>query len=111
MRVRIIRISDEPIPEWNDEFEVPRGQIGEIVVMGPVVTRQYHNRPDQTALHKIRGPGCVYHRMGDLGYRDEQGRIWFCGRKSQRVETADGTLFTIPVEGVFNAHPAVLRTA
>jgi acyl-coenzyme A synthetase/AMP-(fatty) acid ligase len=49
--------------------------------------------------------------MGDVGYLDASGRLWFCGRKSQRVVTPSGTLFTISCEGVFNAHPAVLRTA
>ena len=66
-------------------------------------------------LHKA-GPtfdsgGPFWHRMGDLGYRDEQGRIWFCGRKAHRVITADGTLYTIPCEAVFNTHPRVNRTA
>ncbi len=112
MTVRIIRISDEPIPTWDDALEMPGGEVGEVVVRGPVVTRSYHNRPDLTALHKITGPaGGFYHRMGDLGYLDGQGRLWFCGRKSQRVVTPGGTFYTIPCEGVFNAHPAVARTA
>ncbi len=113
MTVKIIRISDEPIPTWSDELEVPRGTIGEIVVQGPVVTRTYHNRPESTVLAKISDPAreSFWHRMGDVGYTDERGRIWFCGRKSQRVITPGGTLFTIPCEGVFNAHPAVFRTA
>src|SRR5262249_10316218 len=101
MHVRIIRISDAPLPEWGDGLEVPQGEVGEVVVQGPVVTRAYHSRPDQTALHKIRdAQGGLWHRMGDLGYLDGQGRLWFCGRKSQRVETVDGPLFTVPVEGV-----------
>jgi acyl-coenzyme A synthetase/AMP-(fatty) acid ligase len=49
--------------------------------------------------------------MGDLGYVDDQGRLWFVGRKSHRVETPDGTLFTVPCESVFNTHPLVFRTA
>jgi acyl-coenzyme A synthetase/AMP-(fatty) acid ligase len=49
--------------------------------------------------------------MGDLGYLDDRGRVWFCGRKSQRVITPDGTLFTIPCEAVFNQHPQVRRSA
>jgi acyl-coenzyme A synthetase/AMP-(fatty) acid ligase len=49
--------------------------------------------------------------MGDVGYLDEQNRFWYCGRKSQRVETASGTLFTERVEAVFNGHPAVRRAA
>jgi acyl-CoA synthetase (AMP-forming)/AMP-acid ligase II len=113
MSVKVIRISDEPIPEWRDDLELPRGQIGEVVVQGPVVTRSYYNRPESTALHKVHDTqgGGFYHRMGDVGYLDEKGRLWFCGRKSQRVVTPQGALFTIPCEGVFNAHPAVLRTA
>jgi acyl-coenzyme A synthetase/AMP-(fatty) acid ligase len=49
--------------------------------------------------------------MGDLGFFDEKGRLWFCGRKSQRVITESETLFTIPCEGIFNTHPDVYRTA
>ena len=49
--------------------------------------------------------------MGDLGYFDGEGRLWFCGRKSQRVVTARGTLCTEQVEPVFNTHPEVRRTA
>jgi acyl-CoA synthetase (AMP-forming)/AMP-acid ligase II len=113
MTVKIIRITEEPIPTWSDELELPAGDIGEIVVRGPVVTASYWNRPEATALAKIADPihGGFYHRMGDVGYVDTSGRVWFCGRKSQRVITAGGTLFTVPCEGVFNAHPAVYRTA
>ncbi len=59
----------------------------------------------------LTADGEILHRMGDLGYFDEQGRLWYCGRKSQRVATAAGTLFTEQVEGIFNAHPLVYRTA
>jgi acyl-coenzyme A synthetase/AMP-(fatty) acid ligase len=112
MTVRVIRISDEAIPTWDDALVLAPREVGEIVVKGPVVTRAYHGRPEATALAKIAdGSGGVWHRMGDLGYLDETGRVWFCGRKSQRVVTADGTLFTICCEGVFNAHSSVLRTA
>jgi acyl-CoA synthetase (AMP-forming)/AMP-acid ligase II len=113
MTVKVIRISDEPISAWGDDLEVAPGEIGEIAVQGPVVTRAYYNRPEATALAKIPDPvsGGPYHRMGDLGYHDERGRVWFCGRKSQRVVTPQGTFYTVPCEGVFNAHPAVYRTA
>jgi acyl-coenzyme A synthetase/AMP-(fatty) acid ligase len=42
---------------------------------------------------------------------DEEGRVWFCGRKSQRVITAQGPLFTVACEGIFNQHPKVYRSA
>jgi acyl-CoA synthetase (AMP-forming)/AMP-acid ligase II len=111
--LRIIRISDDPIARWSDELELADGAIGEIVVSGTVVTREYFLRPEATALAKILDPprATFFHRMGDLGYRDPQGRIWFCGRKSHRLVLADATLYTICCEGVFNAHPEVARTA
>jgi acyl-CoA synthetase (AMP-forming)/AMP-acid ligase II len=56
-------------------------------------------------------PSPVWHRTGDLGYRDDRGRVWFCGRKAHRVPAAGGTLYTIPCEAVFNTHPEVARTA
>jgi acyl-CoA synthetase (AMP-forming)/AMP-acid ligase II len=110
--VRIIPIRDEPIPIWSDDLILSQGQIGEITVRGPWVTPAYFNRPEATALAKIQVPGGgFYHRMGDVGYFDDRGRLWFCGRKSQRVVTATETLFTIPCEAVFNTHPDVFRTA
>ena len=113
VRLEIIEISDDPIPVWRDSLRMPLGQIGEIVVQGKQVTRRYFNRPDADSMAKITDPSGsgFFHRMGDLGGRDEQGRIWFCGRKSHRVTTATETLFTIPCEAVFNTHPLVARTA
>jgi olefin beta-lactone synthetase len=113
MEVHVIRMSDQPIPEWDEALRVPPGEVGEFVVRGSVVTPQYFNRPEATALAKIRDPktGEVLHRMGDVGYLDETGRVWFCGRKSHRVVTPWGTLFTDMVEPIFNVVPGVARTA
>jgi acyl-CoA synthetase (AMP-forming)/AMP-acid ligase II len=113
MTVHIIRINDEPIPKWSDDLLLVPGQIGEIVVDGPVVTKQYFNRNQSTAMAKILDShtGQILHRMGDVGYLDQLGRLWFCGRKSQRVVTSSGTLFTIPCETIFNQHPQVGRSA
>jgi olefin beta-lactone synthetase len=110
---RIIEVRDDPISTWSDDLLVPDGVIGEIVVAGPVVTREYYNRPAANRLAKIADPArqAFYHRMGDVGYRDNQGRLWFCGRKSHRVILAQETLFTIPCESIYNAHPAVARSA
>jgi acyl-coenzyme A synthetase/AMP-(fatty) acid ligase len=112
MSVAVIPIRDDAIASWADTETLAPGEIGEIVVAGPVVTRAYDNRPEATALAKIiADDGTVHHRMGDVGYLDETGRIWFCGRKAHRVETEHGTMFTAACEGVFNAHKAVYRSA
>jgi len=114
--VKIIAITDDPLTETH---ELPAGQIGEIIVRGPVVTKEYDALPEATALAKIPNPQSeiangasnTWHRLGDLGYLDAHGRLWFCGRKAERVETQHGLLCTEQVEPVFNAHPNVARSA
>ncbi|MBW2996757.1 AMP-binding protein [Candidatus Woesearchaeota archaeon] len=112
MDLKIIRITDTPIKSWSNSLVLPEGEIGEIAVKGPVVTREYYRRPKQTALAKIpeKNKG-FYHRMGDVGYKDKDGKVWFCGRKSHRVTTTEETLFTLPCEAIYNTHPDVFRTA
>jgi len=111
LEVRIIKISDDPIDKWSQDLVVADGEIGEIAVKGDLVTRQYFENPRADALAKIRAGHEVWHRMGDLGRKDSKGRIWFCGRKSHRVTTENGPLFTIPCEAIFNNHPRVFRSA
>ena len=111
MDVRLIAVTDEPIARWADVTEVALGETGEVCVKGPVVTERYFNRDASTALAKIQDGDAIWHRMGDLARMDEDGRLWFCGRKSQRVVLDDMTLFTVPCEAVFNTHPKVFRSA
>ncbi|MGA1875866.1 MAG: fatty acid CoA ligase family protein [bacterium] len=111
VRIKIIKISDEVIPDWGKAHELPPGEIGEIVVQGPMVTHEYYKLEEATALHKIYDGDRVWHRIGDAGYLDTKGRLWFCGRKTHRVITTEGTLFTVPCEAIFNQHPDVFRTA
>jgi olefin beta-lactone synthetase len=134
-RVKIIALTDGPIASLADARELPAGDIGEIIVTGPSVTREYDGLPEATARAKIPETGHripdsaehpsaelsgirypvseipVWHRMGDTGYLDAAGRLWFCGRVTERLETAAGPLFTEPCEQVFRQHPAVARCA
>ena len=129
--VRIIAVIDGPVAALADTCELPRGEIGEMIVRGPVVTQSYDALPAATAAAKISdasvvlrsaaqpsaldaplsGTGAVWHRMGDCGYLDADGRLWFVGRKVERVETQTGTLHTEPCEQVFRYHPRVTRCA
>ena len=81
------------------------------MVKGDLVTRSYFENLEATSLAKIQEGKEVWHRMGDLGWMDNKGRIWFCGRKNHRVQIPSGTLYTIPCEAIFNNHPNVLRSA
>ena len=137
-RVKIVAIRDGPIPTLAEARELPAGEVGEIIVTGPTVTKEYDGLPEATALAKIQTPGAkpqsgidtpkppgtwnlepgpsaptgaVWHRMGDAGYLDAEGRLWFCGRIAERVETVAGPLFPEPCEQVFRRHPAVARCA
>lgn len=111
VRVRIERLSDDDAAAPGPAC--PPGEIGEILVSGPNVTLEYDALTEATQQAKASdGPeGPVWHRMGDCGYLDASGRLWFCGRKAERVRTAGGTLFTEQVEPLMNRHPLVQRSA
>jgi olefin beta-lactone synthetase len=111
-RVKLIKISDDPITQLHDRLNISENQVGEIIVKADLVTEHYFNNREADLLAKIPDPdGKIWHRMGDLGWMDSKGRIWFCGRKNHRVETLDETFFTIPVEAIFNNHEKVFRSA
>lgn len=110
--VEILRITDTPREAFTAEDRLPVGEVGEICVAGPQVTESYFRDETNTRLHKMRGPdGRLFHRVGDVGAFDDEGRLWFAGRKSQRVIVDRRAVFTEHVEGPFNAHPSVKRTA
>jgi len=111
-RVAIMQLSDGACERLDDTQLLPPRATGEIVVHGPTTTDAYWGREDQTRLAKsIDAEGRVWHRMGDVGHFDNEGRLWFQGRKSQRVRTAEGDLFPDQAEAVFNGLPGVARTA
>jgi len=110
--VKIIPVIDTAIESFDKTVELPVGITGEIVVHGPTATDSYWQRQEQTSLAKITDArGSIWHRMGDAGYFDPEGRLWYCGRKSQRVVNQHITMFADQIEAIFNVHPEVARTA
>ena len=147
-QVKIIALHDGPIATLATVRELPPGEIGEIIVTGPTVTKVYDGLPEATALAKISGSqpsallpqngdewrassadksrphsgaerdssqlggsAAIWHRMGDVGYFDDDGLLWFCGRIAERVVTATGILYTEPCEQVFRGYPGIERCA
>lgn len=131
---RVIQITDEPIATIDDTEELPQGEIGELILRGPQVSPRYVTRTECNAVAKITDKRAgrssaphggedaparfestmdanPWHRTGDVGYFDDQARFWYCGRKSQRVETSTGTMYTEIYEALFNKHPKVQRSA
>ncbi|GAB4249833.1 MAG: olefin beta-lactone synthetase OleC [Acidobacteriota bacterium] len=111
VEAEIIRITDEPVEEWDPGWRVETEEVGELVVWGGNVSPGYFRRPDADRAGKVRRNGRIGHRMGDLVRRDGAGRWWFCGRKSHRVLTPQGPIFPVTLECIFNAHPGVRRCA
>ncbi|MFI9408971.1 fatty acid CoA ligase family protein [Nocardia gamkensis] len=116
VQARVVAITDDAIPTWRRAEELAggledTGGIGELVVAGPNVSARYYWPEQANTLGKIVDGDRIWHRTGDLAWIDDQGRIWFCGRKSQRVVTAHGPMFTVQVEQVFNTVAGVARTA
>ncbi|MBN1390175.1 MAG: AMP-binding protein [Candidatus Thermoplasmatota archaeon] len=110
--VRIIEITDRPILKWSDGLALDTNEIGEICVKGPTVTKEYYRKPEATTAAKIPDPdGGLWHRMGDTGYIDDGGDIWFCGRKAHMVVTDKGPMYPIRCEAIFNQHPKVSRSS
>lgn len=111
VELKIIAIADGQIVELTEAMFCRPGELGEIIVRGDVVTKAYQNNARETELAKIGDGNGFWHRMGDIGYLDDQQRLWFCGRKAHRVVTGQGTLYSIPCEAIVNEHPAVYRSA
>ncbi len=116
IRAQVVAITDDPLPTWSQvreragELENTRG-IGELVVAGPNVSTRYWWPAAANAAGKITDGETIWHRTGDLAWIDDEQRIWFCGRKSQRVHTTNGPMFTVQIEQIFNAVDGVARTA
>lgn len=110
VQIRIIESKDGEISE-NEVKEVENGQIGEILVHSPNVTKRYYLNEDSTSLAKINISGNVWHRMGDVGYKDKEDRLWFCGRAKHVVEVSGVKYYPNQVETIFNGHSLVSKSA
>ncbi len=111
VEVKIIEIDDGDIATIDDAVALPTGSVGEVIVRSPHVSDRYFDSPKDMAENKIDDGDTRWHRVGDTGWLDEQGRLWVCGRRSHRVVTTDKTYFALCVEPVLNTHPDVVRSA
>ncbi len=111
IEVKIIEATSDQLHSIADCTELPANEIGEIIVKGDVVTRSYDNNRLETEMSKITDEKGFWHRIGDVGYFDNNKRLWFCGRKAHRVVSQKGVMDTIPCEAIINEHPCVYRSA
>lgn len=109
-----IRIIRHPIaaaamgaPPEQDE-PVAAGHVGEIVVRSPANTRGYYNEPAETARLFWRDG---YIRTGDLGYLDDEGRLFITGRLKNLIKHGGETIFPQEAEQIVDRLPFVRRSA
>lgn len=92
IRAKVIRIHHGPVALGADGWagwELPAGEIGELVVAGEHVCKSYYRNPKAVQENKIVAPdGEVWHRMGDTGYFDGARRFWLCGRLHSTIRRA-----------------------
>lgn len=100
-------------PFVNADFErvtMRTGEIGEIVVTGKHVLKGYlDGRGDEETKFRVEGE--VWHRTGDSGYLDEQGRLWLTGRCQGRIADERGIVYPLQVEGAAHAMFDLKRAA
>jgi acyl-CoA synthetase (AMP-forming)/AMP-acid ligase II len=115
IQLRILRDRNgTPIePQTSAAFEaacLPPGQAGEIVVSGSHVVPGYLQGIGSKET-KISVEGTIWHRTGDAGYLDAEGRLWLLGRCTARIQDARGTLYPLGVEVAASQCPGVHRAA
>lgn len=100
--------SDIPVTSFS---ELAQGEIGEILVRGPQVTPAYFEMDAETKKAKIKTEEGLWHRMGDVGYKDQEGLLWFLGRKSHVVTAGNEKFYPLALEVFFNEIPWVRKSA
>jgi acyl-CoA synthetase (AMP-forming)/AMP-acid ligase II len=85
-------------------------QPGEIVVTGRHVLKRYWYGHGE-AETKFQVDGVIWHRTGDAGYLDAEGRVWLLGRCAARIQDDRGELYPFAVEAVAYHDPHVRRAA
>ena len=96
-----IRIADD------EDREVPRGTVGQILVRGPVVMQGYWNQPALTAAALKGG----WMHTGDGGYMDEDGFVFVVDRIKDMIITGGENVYSAEVENAIYQHPAVAMCA
>lgn len=112
LELKIILSSNGVVRHIDECSILPDGEIGEIIIKALNVSPSYYNNPFETERHKIKAREAgVWHRTGDLGYLDEKGRLWYCGRKSHAVKTVERLYYSCCCEAVINTNRYVKKSA
>ncbi len=102
IEVRVIRASDDPVSirknETLNSYLVKKGDVGEIIIFGPHVLKEYIGAKDSFIKSKIVDGKKIWHRTGDAGRIDNDGNIFLMGRVKYRFKVGGKEYFPIPFE-------------
>ena len=90
-----------------DAQELPRGEVGEVVIRGPNVMQGYWNKAEQTASVLKDG----WYWTGDLGYMDDEAFVFLVDRSKDMIVSGGENVYSTEVEEVLYQHPDVLEAA
>lgn len=110
--IKILSLQNTAIDsELTHLKEASEGEMGEIIVLSKQSTPGYDFLTEATLHSKVADNSNLWHRMGDVGYLDSWGRLWFCGRRSHLIEYQNTFVGTEELEPLVNKHPLVMRSA
>lgn len=116
LRYKFLKINHGPIEvqsaeDWNS-LEIGPGEVGELIVAGEHVCRDYYNNPEAFARSKILDEnGEVWHRTGDLARMDEEGYLWIVGRVHNAIQRNGIYVFPVRAEIILKRLPFVQSAA
>lgn len=89
------------------------GKVGELFVRGPNVMIGYWNKPEETARTIVEGfyPGDRLLRTGDLFYRDDEGDLFFVGRRDDLIKIGGEKVYPREVENVVSGMDGIIEAA
>ncbi|SFP61310.1 class I adenylate-forming enzyme family protein [Sphingomonas rubra] len=102
-----VAVADLKIMDADGTTELPVGEVGELWSKGPMNARAYWNKPEASATTFVDG----WVRTGDLARLDEEGFLFVVDRAKDMVIRGGENIYSIEVENVLYAHPAVTDAA
>jgi acyl-CoA synthetase (AMP-forming)/AMP-acid ligase II len=111
LKLKRLNSIGKPLPDVevrvrDEEGKVlPAGQVGEIIIRTPRIMKGYAGRADDAALPD------GWRATGDLGWLDEDGYVFFAGRKDDMIIRGGENIAPAEIEAVLMSHPAVDEVA
>ncbi|EQC51733.1 AMP-binding protein [Bacteriovorax sp. DB6_IX] len=110
--VKLPKIISEFDKNEAKPYSVETGDVGEVIIKGAHVVQTYVDNPKATKENKILSPdGQRWHRTGDCGRIDDQGRLWLVGRVKDIIQFEGNEFHPYPIEESLDELEAISRSA